>query len=183
MKGTLHRDISQGNIIIFPNGDDVVATKGALIDLDSAKKVMDRTPPALFRDPGPECIRNHHSDWLRKTREEIAQLFGSSNIRLDNKILDVSVRLLERRHFQGVENLVAFLDIMWETLHGEGEEKQEVIVGVLTWISPKHHAEVDDFYVHLAFPHRTRFSCFRRYRIARFPETDDSCRWSPKCQF
>ena len=41
MKGTLHCDISQGNIIIFPEGDNIEATKGALIDLDSAKKVMD----------------------------------------------------------------------------------------------------------------------------------------------
>jgi hypothetical protein len=130
MKGTLHRDISQGNIIIFPEGNDVEATKGALIDLDNAKKVMDRTSPALFRALGPECIRNYHNDWLHKTKEEIIQMFESSNIWLDDKILDASVRLLERRHFQGVENLVEFCDIMWETLHGEGEEIKEVKVSV-----------------------------------------------------
>lgn len=131
MKGTLHRDISQGNIIIFPEGNDVEATKGALIDLDSAKKVMDRTSPTLFRAPGLECIRNHHNDWLRKTREEIIQTFGSSSIWLDDNLLDASVRLLERRHFHGVENLVEFFDIMWETLHGDGKEIKEVKIGVL----------------------------------------------------
>jgi len=183
MKGTLHRDISQGNIIIIPEGNDVEATKGALIDLDSAKKVTDRTSPALFRPLGPECIRNRHNDWLCKTKEEIAQTFGSSNIWLDDKILDASVRLLERRHFQGVENLVAFFEIMWETLHGEGEEIKEVKVGILALVFLNTALRVDDFCVLLAFPQRTRLSCFRRYRVARFSETDDSCRWSPKCQF
>ena len=130
MKGTLHRDISQGNIIIFPEGTNLEATKGALIDLDNAKKVMDRTSPVLFRALEPECIRNDHNDWLRKTREEINRMFGSSRIWLDDNILDVSIRSLERRHFHGVENLVAFLDIMWETFHGEEEEKKEVKVSI-----------------------------------------------------
>ena len=66
-------------------------------------------------------------------RKEIIQTFRSSNIWLDDKILNASVRLVERCHFQGVENLVAFFDIMWETLHGEGEEFKEVKVGVLAW--------------------------------------------------
>ena len=42
---------------------------------------------------------------------------------------------------------------------------------------------VNGFYIFLAFPQWTQLLCFRRYRVARFSQMDDSCRGSPKCQF
>ncbi|KAF8969653.1 hypothetical protein BDZ97DRAFT_1915197 [Flammula alnicola] len=48
MQGVLHRDISQGNILICPMESNFKDTKGALIDFDNAKRFDSFTPATLF---------------------------------------------------------------------------------------------------------------------------------------
>lgn len=53
LQGILHRDVSQGNILIFPMASDVRETKGGLIDLDNAKVTESFIQPVIFREPDP----------------------------------------------------------------------------------------------------------------------------------
>lgn len=53
LQGILHRDMSQGNILIFPMASDVRETKGGLIDLDKAKVTESFIQPVIFREPDP----------------------------------------------------------------------------------------------------------------------------------
>jgi serine/threonine protein kinase len=59
-KGILHRDVSAGNILICPNGDNAHGTVGCLIDLDYAKQTTNfkhREPVIVNPDDQDEEFR------------------------------------------------------------------------------------------------------------------------------
>ena len=66
--GILHRDVSTGNILICPEGDDPTVTNGHLIDLDYAKMTSEFIPPipTVAHDDGMERMYATRSEVLRR---------------------------------------------------------------------------------------------------------------------
>ncbi|THH17211.1 hypothetical protein EUX98_g9170 [Antrodiella citrinella] len=80
----LHRDVSAGNILICPNGDDVEDTTGCIIDLDHAKKALKRI---TYSDP--DVVSKSEFNAIRRQLGKILK-FGS--IEMDQELTGVLIR-------------------------------------------------------------------------------------------
>ncbi|KIM46471.1 hypothetical protein M413DRAFT_24192 [Hebeloma cylindrosporum] len=94
--GVLHRDVSQGNILIFPTTSNVRETKGGLIDLDNSKLADETIKPLLFRETRTEKAPR---DSLAKPNLEAA--FQAACIELEPDFLDIFLKLMRNDSLKG----------------------------------------------------------------------------------
>ena len=89
LRGILHCDVSNGNILIFSMASNVRETKGRLIDLDNAEITKSYTRPTIFRER-----------WNTKERLELNKLtlkfeFSVANIEVEPDVFQVFEKLMQ----------------------------------------------------------------------------------------
>jgi len=91
LNGILHRDVSQGNILIFPTAANVRETKGGLIDLDNAKIADSYIQPIIFRESDASWNTEKR---ISRNRRNLKEEFEDMGIEVGPDVLLVFEKLM-----------------------------------------------------------------------------------------